>query len=642
MISLYARSLLLKVSVACGICAVFQVDAIPLAQFVNIQKIGSGDNGYLDYNDIKDKTTSELFNSGFIPKYPMTYAIEADFGLPYIQLAEPVRVCVDSFNKRQSISYYNGLDRVVYDLMHNKSYEEYVRMDRKKCEESVLNSGPTSFRHHEKVLHKKRSVHMKNRIGGDKADVDVDIGSSLYEHHATHQPKVDPWKVKFMPELEYFTYQGLRKCNDHKDTPSEYLCHHWVRKALNFTRESTYAWECLDDELFTPHIYTMTGYDVALGSHYDLYNIRYISFSQELREVDFYVPESCENTSKDKDEIHNTMLEELHHLFEGVDHGLVKFTHHIGDHDNLHYYEDAIEFATRLELFYRNMHLVNTLNRHSHADSSATFRLNHFASMHEYEQKDAGRGGCNIPEGEDDNLFSSYTNRTKHVHSGRNAPEQKDWRTNGAIAAVKDQATCGSCWAFATVETVEAAHFIATGEQIILSPQNLVDCSWDYSNNGCDGGNTDPSFQYIMDHGLLKESDYRYIGQNGYCQFEPTKSAVKIIGIVDIPSGDEEMLKDVIAHVGPVAISYDASNPSMTYYSSGIYYEPKCKNDAKSLDHAVSLIGYGKTKEGEQYWVVKNSWSTYFGEMGYFRIARDKNNHCGIATDASYPVMGRV
>lgn len=92
-------------------------------------------------------------------------------------------------------------------------------------------------------------------------------------------------------------------------------------------------------------------------------------------------------------------------------------------------------------------------------------------------------------------------------------PRSVDWRRRGAVGVVKDQATCGSCWAFAATGTMEGAWNAATGEAVSLSEQQLVDCSWDYGNNGCGGGNMEPAIQYVADvGGAWSEEAYQYLG----------------------------------------------------------------------------------------------------------------------------------
>merc|ERR1712226_851025 len=108
-------------------------------------------------------------------------------------------------------------------------------------------------------------------------------------------------------------------------------------------------------------------------------------------------------------------------------------------------------------------------------------------------------------------------------------------------------------------------------------------------------------------------SDYPYTARGGVCK----QSGLPIA-----------------ATWGPIYVAIDASHYSFQVYNSGVYYEPRCSS--LSLDHAVLVVGYG-TESGQDYWLVKNSWGTSWGEEGYIKMSRNKNNNCGIATDAIYP-----
>lgn len=211
-----------------------------------------------------------------------------------------------------------------------------------------------------------------------------------------------------------------------------------------------------------------------------------------------------------------------------------------------------------------------------------------------------------------------------------------DYRTLGHVTPVKDQGACGSCWAFSTTGAIEGQIFKKTGKLVSLSEQNLVDCSRAYGTYGCSGAWMADAYQYVLDNGGIEsEANYPYTAQDDQpCFYDSRRSAAKITGFKFLPAGDEKALADAVATVGPITVTIDASNPSFQFYSSGIYDEPHC--DGNNLNHAVLLVGYG-TEGGQDYWIIKNSWGTLWGENGYMKIIRNKNNACGIANYTLFP-----
>merc|ERR1719210_1087008 len=194
-----------------------------------------------------------------------------------------------------------------------------------------------------------------------------------------------------------------------------------------------------------------------------------------------------------------------------------------------------------------------------------------------------------------------------------------------------------------------------------LSEQHLMDCTWGFGNNACDGGLDFEGMSWILakNGGLFPtaESYGTYLSENGFCHFDAHKGLWGTKGVPAPPPGSKETIEigavmkscwhipgpeiggnakaairieHALASIGPIAIALSSSSHDFYYYASGVYDSSECGGKtAESLDHAVLLTGYGTSGWGEKYWRIRNSWSTTWGEQGFMRVVQ-RDNVCGI------------
>lgn len=305
-------------------------------------------------------------------------------------------------------------------------------------------------------------------------------------------------------------------------------------------------------------------------------------------------------------------------------------------------YKDADEKARRQEVFGANARHVDAVNRSG--NRTYTLGLNHFSDLtdHEFLQQhlgyrhhQPGPGGLLRPEDQD------MSKATALADYGQDVPDSVDWRAQGAVTEIKNQRSCGSCWAFAAVAATEGLVKIATGNLISMSEQQVLDCTGDRSS--CDSGYISDALRYVVTSGgLQREAAYAYTGQKGACgsrRFARPNSAASVGGVhMATLNGDEGALQGLAARQ-PVAVIVEASEPDFRHYSSGVYAgSASC---GRELNHALTVVGYGTENGAGEYWLVKNQWGTWWGENGYMRVARRNGAgaNCGIASVAFYPTM---
>jgi cathepsin L len=214
-------------------------------------------------------------------------------------------------------------------------------------------------------------------------------------------------------------------------------------------------------------------------------------------------------------------------------------------------------------------------------------------------------------------------------------PEAVDWRKSGVVTPVKDQGECGSCWSFSTAEVVESYFALASGQLAVLSEQQILDCTSNPQEcggtGGCQGGTSEVAFEQIIAMGgLSSEWTYPYTswsGNNYQCQSSTSafSPVAKLSDYVVLPSNQYDPVVTSLATTGPLSVALDAS--AWSSYEYGVFNH--CNNTVPDIDHGVLLVGYGTDPQYGPYWLVRNSWTTGWGEDGYIRLQRSDPAPCG-------------
>jgi len=522
------------------------------------------------------------------------YTIDAIFSLPYNGISEPIRTYYDGINNKSRTDYYGGLDTYIYrpDLFDFGVLLEIV---------------PVTTN-------------------------DYQNQTSCFQNNGTSDGPTTIQSI--IPDLSLFTNSSQLAY------ARGVLCENWIYVFVEDNVVNTYNFY-INAVTGEPVQYHMLGYDTLFGSHYDEYVLDYQTYSTgpinpTIFDPPLYLPCGAfpgPGASDARDP--RGALGEIENLPEHKKTWDTRFEAHKAKYGKT--YTDKAEHETRKTNFRNNYRYVSSMNR---KQLSYKLAVNHLGDLSAAEMK-AMRGRRSSR--------SEAEIAARSISSGKvyDGPAFWDWRQHGAVTPVKDQGMCGSCWSFGTAESIEGAWFIKTNNLIPISEQAFMDCSWGYGNNACDGGEAFRAYSWALDHGgfVPAEAAYGlYMMADGLCHVRYSDDdddgemlGVKISGYVNVTSDVDDVLT-AISLKGPLAVAIDASHPSFSFYSSGVYYEPTCGNTDADLDHEVLAVGFGTDPVGGDYWIVKNSWSQHWGNEGYVFMSR-QNNNCGVATDANYPIV---
>ncbi|XP_014231690.1 cathepsin L isoform X1 [Trichogramma pretiosum] len=526
------------------------------------------------------------------PIFSNAYTAKGSLYIPYAEIREPFYAWYDGKGGRSRIDYYGGMVKT-YQLSTEGSYGSSIKIAPITTEEA------------------------ENQ-------------ETCLQVNGTYEQKITPQTI--IPDTTGMQCIGSDMINGVE-------CEKWRlvetigEKTNKYTLWIRYKKSSSSPPMkeVVPVRYEMKGFNTLLGSHYDHYYLEYDWFSSETPSSEVFEVEqnsSCisfPGPGEHRIYTFNPIKEFVHNHQDHVD---LAFDRYKSLHKKAYAHE--VEHKTRREHFKHNLRYIHSLNR---ANLGFTLDVNQLADRSDAELK-VLRGKQYTEHGDNGGLpFPHDVEKEKN-----DVPESFDWRLYGAVTPVKDQSVCGSCWSFGTTGAVEGAYYMKYKKLVRLSQQALIDCSWGFGNNGCDGGEDFRSYQWIIKHGgLPTEEEYGgYLGQDGYCHVKNVTQIAKLKGFVNVKTGDIDAMKLAIFKHGPISVAIDASHKTFSFYSNGVYYEPSCGNTEMSLDHAVLAVGYG-TMNGKGYWLVKNSWSNYWGNDGYILMAQ-KDNNCGVLTAPTYAI----
>jgi len=292
-------------------------------------------------------------------------------------------------------------------------------------------------------------------------------------------------------------------------------------------------------------------------------------------------------------------------------------------------------FVHALQNFANNDDLIEAHN----AKTDATYKLGHnkFSHLSFDEWKQEVRLGLSRPSVNGTSVHAAPSDLSTLA-------TEIDWVAKGAVTGVKDQGQCGSCWSFSTTGSLEGAYYNKNAKLVSFSEQNLVDCDTIRNGGtdlGCNGGLMDSAFSFITKNGGLEtEADYPYVSGTTTKAGTCSQSASKLVAgsapksFTDVtPNSDSAMMSALNKQTVSVAI--EADQTAFQLYKSGVFTAACGTN----LDHGVLAVGYG-TLNGVDYYKVKNSWGTSWGQDGYILLQRGVSQvggQCGILAQASYP-----
>ncbi|XP_049869523.1 pro-cathepsin H-like isoform X1 [Pectinophora gossypiella] len=425
----------------------------------------------------------------------------------------------------------------------------------------------------------------------------------------------------FLPPLEDFTYSGNQE-HDGKQVQV------WTKEYTDedsLKHVDTVLLTEIEDEIAIPLHHYQKAYNLQDGSLQGDVVINYYNYNNKFPPNTFDVT-NCDSWNEFPHDFEEAVKYLHPTIASDVDLAFHRFKLH---HDRN--YEDH-EHEMRQTIFRNNWHLIVDTNSQN---LGYTLALNQFADKTPAELAYLNGVMTSDPIREGTHPFPHTLEEIEDMVN--NMPKNFDLRDYGVISPVRNQAHCGSCWAFAAAATMEGVLARANGGRVMdLSEQSLVDCAWAFKSHGCQGTRAiDAVYEYLLKHGIPTVREYGpYLEEDGYCNINNMTEVYRISGFVGVTSNSPNALKAAVYKYGPVTVGVLVTQ-KMWFYKSGVLYDMECVPGP--MNHAVTLIGYGE-RDGDLYWLIKNSWGEIWGQSGYLLLSA-KNDNCNTMHCPFYPII---
>lgn len=588
-------------------------------------------------------------------KVPVVYEADIQFLIPYIGLTESAYIFNDGNKGKMRLEYYSGMDTYIFS---NTGFDYSI---------VPVDGNPTCL--------------FSNSTGNDLTNIFPNMTKFVLQKELAsittpafpNGVSCNVWQYNYGTE----TQDAQGAATSIQPDAEGY--------AGNYTFYTTLVGG-------VPVQFQIAGHNVVLGgSHDDLYIVNYLSvkirqtISDQLLAQPGGMP--CHPSSNpfgptfrfgDKlstlpaGVVRSNPLHDIRMSFpEGAAMREAKFAEFEAAHGKQ--YESAKERSQRRAIFHSNLRFINAANRRGLRFHVAA---NHLADRTEAERQQlmGFRHHSKTAHLRSNLAVDPLAACGTYTNSGNPQAQEVDWRNqcppdsapgcSGLVLPPKDQGTCGSCWSYGATGAIEAAWAKYSGSLVSLSEQNLIDCSWSFGSQGCGGSSDYLGYAWLLafnNGSIASDASYSYNNQDGFCHFDLSTTPPNIVNpwtgdntVVGasfstcthvtkqwnctdncVPTLEAvDTLNDALSQGNVLSVAIDATQPDFYFYHSGYYYSDQCKSGNQDLDHQVLAVGYTQGPDG-LYTIVKNSWSTHWGEAGFIKISQ-QNNCCGVATQATF------